>query len=150
MSNSATLTTPITEAEVRQLATQWYRKLDVHAPLVELLPMVHVDAEMKFPEATLRGLADFEAWYERVIRIFFDEVHTVRDVQVEPQGESVRVKVVVRWEASVWTPPAAYSQRIKLDAYQTWTVRRDEVTDRPVITEYIVDELVFDDDSARL
>jgi hypothetical protein len=150
MSSPATLTTTITETEVRQLATQWYRKLDVHAPLVELLPMVHVDAEMKFPEATLRGLADFEAWYERVIRIFFDEVHTVRDVQVEPQGESVRVKVVVRWEASVWTPPAAYSQRIKLDAYQTWTVRRDEVTDRPVITEYIVDELVFDDDSARL
>lgn len=150
MSNTALLSAPLTATEVKELAVQWYRKLDVHAPLVELLPLVDENAEMKFPEATLRGLADFEGWYERVIRIFFDEVHTLKSVEVSPTEDGARVKVVVRWEASVWNPPAAFSQRIKLDAYQTWTVRRSEKTDRPVITEYVVDELVYDKDSARL
>jgi hypothetical protein len=132
------------------LAAQWYRKLDVHAPLVELLPLVDENAEMKFPEATLRGLADFENWYERVIRIFFDEVHTVKSVKTEMVEEGARVKVVVRWEASVWNSPAATSQRIKLDAYQTWLVRRSETTGAPVIVQYTVDELKYDKDSARL
>jgi hypothetical protein len=150
MPSSATLAAPLTTAEVKDLAARWYRKLDVHAPLVELLPLVDENAEMKFPEATLRGLADFESWYERVIRIFFDEVHTVKSVTTEPAEDGARVKVVVRWEASVWNPPAASSQRIKLDAYQTWFVRRSETTGEPVISQYTVDELVYDKDSARL
>lgn len=150
MSVSAVVSAPLTETEVQELAAQWYRNLDVHAPLVELLPLVDENAEMKFPEATLRGLADFEGWYERVIRIFFDEVHTLKSVDVEPTEDGARVKVVVRWEASVWNPPAAYSQRIKLDAHQTWFVRRHETTEKPVIALYVVDELVYDDDSARL
>ncbi len=60
------------------------------------------------------------------------------------------MKVVVRWEASVWSPPAAKSQRIKLDAYQTWLVRRSPATDKPVIARYTVDKLVYDKDSAKL
>jgi hypothetical protein len=138
--------------EVRELAADWYHKLDVHAPLVDLLPLVSKDAVMKFPEATLRGLADFEGWYERVIRIFFDEVHTVKSVQLgAPKGNSaVTVQVVVHWEASVWNPPAHKSQRIKLDAYQTWVVARDEKSERAVITQYTVDKLVYDADSAKL
>jgi hypothetical protein len=150
MSALATASAPLTAAEVKELASQWYRKLDVHAPLVELLPLVAEDAEMKFPEATLRGQADFESWYERVIRVFFDEVHTLKEVNVRPSEEGAEVKVVVRWEASVWNPPAAKSQRIKLDAYQTWTVRRSPATDQPVIARYVVDKLVYDRDSARL
>jgi hypothetical protein len=150
MPGTATLSAPLTATEVKDLAAKWYRKLDVHAPLVELLPLVDENAEMKFPEATLRGLADFESWYERVIRIFFDEVHTLKSVQVEPTEDGARVQVVVHWEASVWNPPAANSQRIKLDAYQTWIVRRSETTDQPVIAQYIVDELVYDTSSARL
>jgi hypothetical protein len=150
MSALATASAPLTTAEVKELAAQWYRKLDVHAPLVELLPLVDEDAEMKFPEATLRGQADFESWYERVIRLFFDEVHSLKEVNVRPNGDGAEVKVVVHWEASVWNPPAAKSQRIKLDAYQTWVVRRSPATDKPVITRYVVDKLVYDKDSAKL
>lgn len=147
----ATQTAPLTSAEISALAAAWYRKLDVHAPLVELLPMVSADGlEMKFPEATLRTLAEFEGWYERVIRIFFDEVHTVKEVRSEIDGDGANVKVVVHWEASVWNPPAAASQRIKLDAYQTWYVARSPETGKPVIVSYTVDELRYDADSAKL
>jgi len=145
-----TATASLTKQEVEKLAADWYHKLDVHAPLVELLPMVAEDAEMKFPEATLRGLADFESWYERVIRIFFDEVHTLKQVSVELKDEVANVKVVVHWEASVWNPPAAKSQRIKLDAYQTWVVKRSPFSGAPVIASYTVDRLEYDADSAKL
>ena len=150
MTALATASAPLTIAELKELAAQWYRKLDVHAPLVELLPLVDQDAEMKFTEATLRGQADFEGWYERVIRVFFDEVHTLKEVNVRPSEDGAEVKVVVHWEASVWNPPAAKSQRIKLDAHQTWLVRRSPASDKPVIARYVVDKLVYDKDSAKL
>ncbi len=150
MPTLATQAAPLLTAEVQQLAADWYQKLDVHAPLVELLSLIDEEAEMKFPEATLRGEAEFEGWYERVIRIFFDEVHTLKTVDVTPTDAGADVKVVVHWEASVWNPPAAKSQRIKLDAYQTWKVRRSPIAGKPIIATYIVDELKYDADSAKL
>lgn len=152
MTSFAVAAEPLTKAEVQQLAADWYKKLDVHAPLVELLPMVADEGlTMKFPEATLRTLAEFEAWYTGVIRIFFDEVHTLKQVNVALNGEDeAKVDVVVHWEASVWKAPARNSERIRLDAYQTWTVRRSEKTGLPVIAVYTVDKLVYDEGSARL
>ena len=151
MSTATLATESLTQAEVKALAANWYRKLDVHAPLVELLPMLSDEGlEMRFPEATLRGIVDFENWYEGVIRIFFDEVHTLKQVTVELNGDEAQVQVVVHWEASTWKPPAAKSNRIKLDAYQTWTVRRSPETGKPVIAVYTVDRLDYAADSARL
>lgn len=142
---------PLTVKEIEALASTWYKKLDVHAPLVELLPLVASDGlEMVFPEATLRSPAEFEGWYLRVIRLFFDEVHTLKQVKSTITEDGAEVKVVVHWEASVWNPPAASSSRIKLDAYQTWRVIRDADTDKPVIARYTVDELKYDADSAKL
>jgi hypothetical protein len=147
----ASAVAPLTKAEIKKLATEWYRQLDVHAPLAEVTPMLATTGlEMKFPEATLRTIGDFQGWYERVIRIFFDEVHKVKEVDATITEEGAEVNVVVHWEASVWNPPAANSQRIKLDAYQTWYVARSPETDRPVIVRYAVDKLDYAKDSARL
>ena len=140
-----------TAAEVQKLAAQWYRHLDVHAPVDELLPLLaDEDLEMQFPEATLRGSGEFELWYDRVTNVFFDEVHTLRSVEIDTAQDGVLVKVVVRWEASMWHSPEPKSRRIKLDAYQTWLVTRSPSTNKPVISRYTVDELVYDKDSARL
>src|SRR6266496_3222810 len=125
---------PLTESEIRTFAEDWYRKLDVHAPMVELLPMLaDADLEMHFPEGISRGHAGFEAWYQRVIRIFFDEVHTVKEVQAKPGGGDVEVKVVVNWQAKVWNPPETTSKWLGFDAYQTWVMRRSSLTSKPVI-----------------
>jgi hypothetical protein len=142
---------PLTDSEIQELAANWYHKLDVHAPMVEVLPMLADEGlEMKFPEATLHGHAEFEGWFQRVIRIFFDEVHTVKEVKANISGDKADVKVVVKWEASVWNPPAAKSQRIVLDAYQTWVVKRSPATQKPVIVSYSVDSLDYAQGSARL
>jgi len=142
---------PPTKEEVQQLAADWYSKLDVHAPMVDILPLLATEElEMKFPEATLRNLADFESWYQRVIRIFFDEVHQIKKCEVKVAGDKANVDIIVKWEASVWNPPVARSQRIMLDAYQTWCVKRSQQTGRPVIVYYGVDDLKYHEGSVRL
>ena len=135
--------TPLTHAEVEKLVLDWYQALDVHAPMVELLPMLSTETlRMKFPEATLTSLVDFESWYQRVIRTFFDEVHTMKElnITVSPDGQHADVTLVVYWEASVWSPPDRLSKRLMMDAAQTWVVQRG-VQQQPVITSYVVDEL---------
>ena len=135
---------PLTEAEVKQLVIDWYLKLDVHAPMVEVLPMLgDKELEMRFPEATLHGQAEFEGWYQGVLRIFFDEVHTMKELSVKLSGDSSQadVNLVVYWEASRWKPPAAKSERLLFDAAQTWIIRRSEETGKPVIVTYIVNSL---------
>ena len=141
----------LTPREISDFAVMWYRKLDVHAPMVEVLPFLAEDGlVMKFPETTAHGLADFESWFQRVIRIFFDEVHTVKDCTPKISGNEAEVHVVVQWEASVWNPPAPNSSRIKLDADQTWKVRRSERTGGLEITMYNVNGLNYHPGSAKL
>lgn len=141
----------ITEAEIRDLVTTWYHKLDVHAPLEELTPLLVEDGlRMIFPEMTVEGLQGVQQWYERVINLFFDEVHTVKDIKLIPKADCTEVKVIVKWEASRWIPPAPCSERIILDAYQTWEVVRSSISNQPVILTYTVDYLSYYDRSARL
>lgn len=145
------MTQPLTHEEIAAFAADWYRKLDVHAPMVECLPMLaDADLEMRFPEATIKGWAGFEGWFQTVVRIFFDEVHTVKSTKAKISGETATVKVVVRWEASRWKSPAAKSERIIADAYQTWIVRRSAATGRPEIVIYIVDGLKYARGSVKL
>jgi hypothetical protein len=141
----------LTAQAIRKMAIEWYRKLDVHAPMVEILPMLaDKGLKMKFPEATLSGQDAFEGWYQGVIRIFFDEVHKVKSVKSVIRGTRAKVKIVVRWEASRWRPPAACSDRIVCDAYQTWEVRLSRKTGKPEVATYVVDRLKFARGSARL
>jgi hypothetical protein len=146
-----TKSAPLTEEEIKQFAADWYLKLDVHAPYEEIAPMLAEEGlEMRFPEATLRGLDDFKKWYEGVIRIFFDENHNVVTVEPKITGETAEVKVVVAWQASWWKPPAAKATRTSLDAYQRWIMRRSPTTGKPQIVTYIVDSFDYGRGFARL
>lgn len=139
----------VTKESIQELADVWYKKLDVHAPMVELLPLLADEGlEMVFPEVTIYGWAGFEGWFQRVIRIFFDEVHTLKEVTPTIQGDKATVNVIVKWEASVWNAPEAASKRIIADAYQTWEV--GEVNGKTVITKYVVDDLKYYEGSATL
>ena len=68
---------PLTHEEIADLADRWYKALDVHAPVEELFTMLLDDGNvMEWPEGPTHGHAEFrDSCYERVIRIFFDEVH---------------------------------------------------------------------------
>jgi hypothetical protein len=145
---------PLTKEEVRNFATEWYKKLDVHAPMVEILPMLANEGlEMEFPEGSSNGYEGFEVWYQRVIRIFFDEVHTLKEVTLMPTCSvdgTTNINVVVQWEASIWNPPDAKTARIKCDAYQRWVMKRSSQNGKILITQYIVDDLKYHEGSATL
>ena len=146
------MSTPFTEAELQEFAADWYRKLDVHEPLEAYKPLLaDEELEMVFPEVTVKGFEGFAGWYDKVINIFFDEVHTVKEVKISSDSpEKTEIKVVVKWEASVWKPPAPNSERIVLDAFQTWIVKRSPDTGKPIVVTYIVDELKYYPGSAEL
>jgi hypothetical protein len=96
---------------------------------------------MRFPEATARGHAGFADWYKAVTNRFFDEVHTVSSVEVTAlTAAAATVGVVVNWQARIWNPPAAKSEWMGFDAFQTWElVTGPEGTVR--LKTYIVDRL---------
>jgi hypothetical protein len=141
-----------TPAPIQSLATDWYHKLDNHAPAEDYAPLLAGDdLELRFPEGTFRGFSGFRQWYERVLGLFFDESHVIKSIDLASgTGPNVEAKVVVHWEASTWTPPDARSRRIKMDAYQTWIVRPSTSTGQPEIFSYAVDRIEYADGSARL
>jgi hypothetical protein len=114
----------LTEESIRGAVVAWYQALDRHDPLADVLPYLVDDGlEMRFPEATARGHAGFADWYKAVTNRFFDEVHTVTSIDIkELAPDQAEVKVVVNWQATIWNPPAAKSQWLGFDAYQTWVV----------------------------
>lgn len=136
---------PLTEDEVKRFMERWYLELlDTHAPAADVAACVAEDAEMRFPEATVKGINAFRDWYDRIVNTFFDEVHEITRhvVTIADDGQSAEVNIDVSWQARAWIPPAAKSQRIGFDAGQTHEVRRSARTGEPVIQVYGVDTFV--------
>ena len=132
----------LTQLEVNKLVYEWYKQLDVHAPVENLLPLLlSTGPEMKFPEATLKTIEEFKGWYKKVTNLFFDEIHDMKMLNIDLEGEQATVTLVVNWQTKVWNPPAAKSKWMGFDARQTWIVKRDPKTKKAVIATYIVDGL---------
>lgn len=136
--------TPLSEAEVKQLVEDWYRGLDVHASSVEMARMLAEDnLEMRFPEGTLRSQVEFDWWYQWSVRTYFDEVHTLDELNIKLSEDRTQaeVQLIGVWEASRWRAPTAQSERLKMRPNQTWHIRRSALTGRPVIARYIVNNI---------
>jgi wyosine [tRNA(Phe)-imidazoG37] synthetase (radical SAM superfamily) len=99
----------------------------------------------------LRSHDDVRTWYETtIINRYFDEVHELKSLDVSIEGERADVRVVTRWQARRWPPPAPRSERIDFVATQTWVVECLPGTARPVIKKYVVDEFVPSEGSVPL
>lgn len=133
--------TTLTQTSINDFAVAWYRALDRHDELDSVLKMLVPEGlEMRFPETTARGYEGFTDWYNAVTLKFFDEVHTVRRVDVVTlDGSTAEVKVLVNWQARVHEGREAKSKWLGFDAYQTWMVVAGP--EGPQIKTYIVDRL---------
>ena len=112
----------ISEDSIRTMVVEWYRALDRHDDLAVVLPyLVDEGLEMRFPEVTARGHSGFIDWYKAVTNRFFDEEHTVKAVDITRlDATGADLKVVVNWQCKIWNPPAAASEFLGFDAFQTW------------------------------
>jgi len=125
--------------EVKELVYAWFKKLTDKASADELAAMLSGESlEMKFPDDTLRSLADFRVWLKKVTVIFFDQVHDVLHLDVRLDGEKADVNLIVNWQARTWTPPAAYSELTGFNVHQHWVVVRDPRSGKPVVSVYHV------------
>jgi hypothetical protein len=138
------------EAMVKKLVDDWYHALDVHVPVEEIVPMVTADVECQWPEGPTYGVEEFKGWYHKVTHLFFDEVHTMKQLEITPRGSEADVRLVVNWQAKVWNPPDAKSKWLGMDARQTWVVERSPDGSRAVIKKYVVDGMDLMPGSASL
>jgi len=143
----------ITEAELRQLADEFYGRLAAHAPVEQFDELLAKEGlVMKHPNADLHGRDGFAQWYGNTIHRFFNETHTVRSVTITRtvSDAECEAEVVEGWQASFWNPPEPRSQRIQADSGHLWGVRRDPDTGKPVLVTYAVTSVQYAPGSARL
>ena len=99
-----------THPELWFFAANWYRLLDIHAPLDSFRPLLTDDVQLVFPEATVTGFEGYTGWYNNVVKIFFDEEHTLKVADITKQSDDAcEAHVVVNWHASIWNAPEARS-----------------------------------------
>ncbi|MFK0729751.1 MAG: thiamine pyrophosphate-binding protein [Gloeotrichia echinulata GP01] len=132
----------LTEKQVSDFIQDWFNKLDHHASLEEVLPLVSDEClVMQLPEGTLYGKDEFKNWYEGVINTFFDEIHKVEETKINIEPKEITVNLTLEWRASRWKPPESNSEKLAFKAVQTWTLKGSPITKNAVITKYIVHKL---------
>src|SRR5688500_15406781 len=144
--------TPLTQEEIKKFAAAWYYALDIHAPAEECYRLLADEGlNMNFPDGLIHDFATFNKWYDRVINLFFDEIHNVQSVRATLRGTEADVEVIVGWQASWFEPPAAKSKRTSMNAIQRWTVRRSQKNVHGVeIVSYIVERFDYAPGFAQL
>ena len=137
-----TQTMPLTRDQVTQLVDDWFRALDEHAPTEQLLAMLVDDGlEMRMPEITLRSHDEFRTWYETTItNRYFDETEEVQSLDVTVDGARADVRMVTRWRARRWNPPAPRSEQVDYTSTKSWVVECSPETGSPIISRYVVEE----------
>jgi len=119
--------------EIKSFVYYWFSLFDRNARVEEFLPRLDDDhLQMRFPEATLNGKADFQNWYSGILRTIARANHDIRTVEVTPQGSG-------RWSVHVivlWSATTTEGKPVQFMADQTWSVR--ETGGRLVISEYLV------------
>lgn len=144
---------PLSELEIRQLAADFYTKLDHHAPVEEITPFLNLadkSFKMQFPSSTLHNQEEFNQWYKNAINTFYDEIHAVKEITVEANGDRADVDAIIHWEGSSWKAPGANSKRFVADAQHNWVVVRSPDTFKPIYKNYIVHKIDFAPDSSKL
>jgi hypothetical protein len=140
----------ISHPELWAFSANWYRLLDIHAPLDSYRSLLTKDVQLVFPESTVDGFDGYSGWYNNVIKIFFDEQHTLKVADIINQNDSVcEAHVVVNWHASIWNAPEARSIRLMMDADQTWQMRR-QGDGSLAISKYVVNYMSYETGSCKL
>jgi hypothetical protein len=141
--------TPITE-EVKKFVRQWFRKLDVHPHVEEMLPWVADEKlVMKMPdrEEPFYRHEGFKEWYQGAEK-FFDQVHTIKGLKITHTQDTAKVEVILQWQRSVSAAPDAERERLGFFVAQTWELERSPQTQEFLIVTYKIDYYLSEVDSA--
>jgi len=135
--------------EVKKLLYTWYKSIDNHVSVSELIPMLYAgDLEMHYPEGIVKTQEGFISWYNNYVNQFFDGEHNVKMMDIEIKGETAITKLLLNWQTLIWNPPEARSKWIGCDIYETFGLIRDKRSSNAVINLFIVDKVELMEGSA--
>jgi glyoxylase I family protein len=129
------------EDSVRRLVLAWYAGTNAHRPVEELTAMLTKDVEMRYPDSPepLFGHDAFRTWYANVLRLYFDETHTVENWNINVADNQATITVVVRWERRSWTVGAERSDYSAYLSRQRFEIHRFPDTGAVLIAKKIVE-----------
>ncbi len=141
----------ITLEEASALATHFYRLMDAHVPVDTYLSLIDEEHIIVGHGGTrLEGWSAFQRWYDGVLRACFDQVHTIDEVTLVESGMPATARIVARWQAVKWDPPAARTETIDAVATHHLVISRDEGTGEPVVNAYLMTNVQYAPGSAQL
>ena len=117
-------TTEMTEKQAKEFAVAWYRMIDDHTPVLNLIQRASEDLIVDFPGNSL-SLEAYVEWYTQDIRSNFNGKHEIHTIRTEVGPDQATVFMEITWTAETWTPPAAHSQHVCLKPNVTLTLVPD-------------------------
>jgi len=129
---------PVSKSEVEQFIGDWFRKLDIHPPIADLLRFLADEKlVMNMSERQFHHHEGFAEWYRGVAR-FRNQSHRVKALEMDLEHDRATVKMIVRWERTdeLGEDPAL---RQAFYAAQTWLLERSPQTRDLFIVMYTVD-----------
>lgn len=128
--------------EIIEFILEWFSLINNHESIEKLIDMLDTNGfELRFPEKTITGKEELEDWYNSVIHKYFDQVHNVKNVDIELSKGKADIILTLNWEARFWEAPNPYSNYLKCEVIQSWVLVKDPVKNKPKIKKYIVNYL---------
>jgi hypothetical protein len=136
--------TPITEAEVRDLAARWFDAVSAKLPIEQQRSFFAPGVKIEIWDGGAVSLAEQIALHDDLT----EEDHAIRALKVEPLADGrVRATVDLHWEA---TKPAVQSgdRRILADLDEEWIIERGP-DGRPRYARYLARSMRYLPGSAK-
>jgi len=133
--------TPITEAEVRDLATRWFDAVAMKLPIEQQRTFFAPGVKLEAWTGTAISLEQQIALHDDLM----DEVHSIRGMAVEPLADGrVRATVDLHWDAI-----KSGEKRIRADIGEEWIIERG-ADGRPRFARYLASTVRYLPGSATL
>jgi hypothetical protein len=126
----------LTKIEIYKFILEWFDALDNHKPINMLTEKLDENGfEIKFPDTTIQNLEELQNWYKSVKKDFYDEIHIIKNIDIEITEKQAEVILTLNWEARSRDIQEAYSKNMNCDIIQSWIMTENK-ENKPVIKQY--------------
>ena len=129
----------LTKLEIYKFILEWFDLITNQKIVDELIERLDENGfELKFPETTITDVEEFKNWYKTVKNQYFNQVHNVKNIDIEISKNQADIILTLNWEAHSRDVENPYSKKINCDVIQSWVIAKNKKTNKPIIKKYIV------------
>jgi hypothetical protein len=124
--------------ELREIILTWWKLQDAHAGLSAFLPIIAAEGfEIRLGDRSMKGYQGLEE-HRELKRMFFDESHDMKSLDVDISKDGAEARSVTRWEASYRVEPSPSSRKVKAELIHSWSLKRSSSTKKAVIVRQVL------------